>query len=123
MRYTKIPEKIYYDARYKRVIHHTANGGNRIFWNPNMIALLKEKYPTMLNEELAELLGVSQRTMIRKARELELEKDKGWLISIWNERRHWAHIESKKKGYPGTFKKGNMIGKEYRFKKREQPNT
>lgn len=29
----------------------------------------------------------------------------------------WAHIAGKKKGYPGTFKPGNEIGKEYRFKR------
>ena len=120
MKYVKIQEKVYYDSRYGRVIHHTANGGNRIFWNPNMIALLKEKYPTMLNEELTELLGVSLRTMIRKARELGIEKNKDWLIKIWNERRHWAHIEAKKKGYPGSFKKGEHHCIEHEFKKKNR---
>lgn len=55
--------------------------------------------------------------MIRKARALGLKKDKEWLLKVWNERIQWAHIASKRKGYPGTFKPGNEIGKEYRFKR------
>lgn len=71
-----------------------------------MIDYLRRYYPTTLNEELAGCLGVSQRTMIRKARELGLEKDPEWLRDIWDERRKLAHIISKRKGYPGGFKKG-----------------
>ena len=33
-----------------------------------------------VNEELAGILGVSQRTLIRKARELGLEKNSQWLL-------------------------------------------
>lgn len=68
--------------------------------------------------KLAGIRGVSLRTMIRKARQLGLTKDKTRLLNVWNERRQWAHSASKIKGYPGSFKPGNEIGKEYRFKKK-----
>lgn len=100
--------RIYNHQRYKTMI----------FWSPQMIADLKRYFPTTLNEELAGILNVSPRTMVRKARELGLEKDKVWLRAIWEERRLMAHVESKRRGYPGCFKKGNMIGVEYRFKKK-----
>lgn len=100
--------RIYNHQRYKTMI----------FWSPQMISDLKRYFPTTLNEELAGILNVSPRTMVRKARELGLEKDKVWLRAIWEERRLMAHVESKRRGYPGSFKKGNMIGVEYRFKKK-----
>jgi hypothetical protein len=42
----------------------------RIHWNQTMIDYLKRNFATTLNDELAEWLGVSLRTMVRKAREL-----------------------------------------------------
>lgn len=100
--------RLYNHQRYKTMI----------YWSPQMIADMKRYYPTTLNEELAGILNVSQRTLTRKARELGLEKDRSWLREIWEERRLMAQVESKRRGYPGCFKKGNMIGAEYRFKKK-----
>lgn len=91
-----------------------------IFWSPQMISDLKRYFPTCTNDECAGILGVSPRTVIRKARQLGISKDPDWLRQIYEERRLMAHIASKKAGYPGTFKKGNMIGFEYRFKKNKQ---
>lgn len=89
-----------------------------IYWTPQMIADLKRYFPTTLNEELAGILNVSQRTLTRKARELGLAKDTGWLRAIWEERRLMAHVESKRLGYPGSFQKGTKIGQAYWFKKK-----
>jgi len=88
-----------------------------IYWTPLMIHYITRYFATTTNEELAGLVGVSQRTLIRKARQLGLSKDKDWLANIWEERRLMAKAASKAKGYPGCFKPGNMIGEEYRFKK------
>ena len=88
-----------------------------IYWTPLMIHYITSYFATTTNEELAGLVGVSQRTLIRKARQLGLSKDKDWLAKIWEERRLMARASSKAKGYPGCFKPGNMIGEEYRFKK------
>ena len=82
-----------------------------------MLDYLRQHYPTTLNEELAGCLGVSPRTMIRKARELGLEKDKAWLASVWEERRKMATVESKMKGFPSGFKKGVHSNPDGEFKK------
>ena len=55
------------------------NGIARIFWNSNMIADLKRYYPNQSNKEVADILGVSERTMIRKARELGLSKSEEYI--------------------------------------------
>lgn len=83
-----------------------------------MISYLQKHFPTTKNKELAEELGVSPRTMIRKAREMGLQKNPQWIQCVWDEHRLMAQAESKRKGYPGAFKPGNEIGKEYRFKKK-----
>lgn len=100
---------------YGRLMEHKGYS-LRIYWSGRMLADLKRYYPQTLNDELAELLGVSVRTMIRKARELGIEKDAKWLWGIWDERRLMARAASRLKGYPGCFKKGNETGKECRFK-------
>ena len=82
-----------------------------------MLDYLKQNFATTMNEELAGCLGVSTRTMIRKARELGLEKDKAWLASVWEERRKMATVESKRKGYPGGFPKGVRNYPDGEFKK------
>lgn len=89
----------------------------RIFWNRDMLDLLKRHFPNTLNEELAGMLGVSTRTMIRKARELGLTKDKEWLDAIWDERRIMAHHASKRLGYPGSIKPGQHLSPATEFKK------
>jgi hypothetical protein len=81
-----------------------------------MLDYLRKHFPTTLNEELAGCLGVSQRTMIRKARELGLEKDPEWLAEVWNDRRNLAHAISKRKGYPGKFVKGQRANPSGEFK-------
>lgn len=94
-----------------------------IFWSPQMIADLNRFFPTNTNQECAELLGLSVRTVVRKARQLGLQKDPDWLRNIWNQNRFLACVAARSKGYPGTFKKGNMIGFEYRFKKKQNAKS
>ena len=99
--------------------HHYAT---RIFWNKEMLDYLRRHYATTLNEELAGCLGVSQRTMIRKARELGLEKDPEWIADVREERRKLAHVIAKKKGYPGAFKKGVRSNPAGEFKPGRKPS-
>ena len=110
------PARTFYHPGMGRVVvreHYSTS----IFWNRQMLDFLKQNFATMLNEELAGCLGVSLRTMIRKARELGLSKDRQWLASIWNERRMMAQVASKRLGYPGSFKKGQHASPETEFKK------
>lgn len=113
----KVVDGIYYHKSYGRIMIHEGSS-TRIFWSPSMTSYLQKHFPTTKNQELAEALGVSPRTMIRKARELGLEKNPQWLQGVWDDHRLMAHVESKRKGYPGTFKPGCEVGKEYRFKKK-----
>jgi hypothetical protein len=45
-----------------------------VVWTPQMLKRLVDYYPLLFNEALAKMLGVSQRTMARKASELGLKK-------------------------------------------------
>jgi hypothetical protein len=115
MAYQPARQGVYYNPKVGRIVHHE-HYATRIFWNTQMLDYLRRHFPTTLNEELAGCLGVSPRTMIRKARELGLEKDPEWLSAVWEERRKLAHVISKRKGYPGGFKKGERANPAGEFK-------
>lgn len=85
-----------------------------IYWDGNMLSMLKKHFPTTLNEEMAEMLGVSQRTMIRKARELGLKKDKGWLKGVWQQNSMLGRDECRRNGNSGWLQKGHrFLGNQY----------
>lgn len=94
--------------------------GKKTEWTEAMLSYLTEHFPTDCNEEIAKKLKVSPRTMIRKARELGLQKAENFRelneVKISTKMRK-AH---KGKKNPGCFKKGNTVGTEYRFKKGHQ---
>lgn len=110
------PARIYFHPEKERIVVHD-HYATRIFWNQQMLQYLQQNFATMLNSELAEWLGVSQRTVIRKARELGLEKDAGWLRDIWAERRMMAVASTKTNGNAGLFRKGQHASPETEFKK------
>jgi len=53
--------------------------GIKVIWTQEMIDTLKNKFPIEYNKYLAISLGVSIRTLIRKARELKIDKEPGFL--------------------------------------------
>lgn len=114
--YQKKKDGIFYNPKVGRIVEHHGYS-TRIHWSTAMLDYLRRHFPTTLNEELAGCLGVSQRTMIRKARELGLTKDEVWLQQVWDERRRLAHAISKRKGYPGGFVKGVRNSPDTEFKK------
>lgn len=117
--YHKKKDGIYYShAKGRSMIHK--GYATSIYWNKQMIDDITRLYPTTKNEDLADMLGVSLRTLVRKARELGIKKNKEWLRSVWNENRKLAHLVSKVKGHPGTFQKGCTIGKDYWFKPKQK---
>lgn len=120
--YQRKPDGARYHPAYDRIMEHQGYA-LRIYWSTSMLDYLRKHYPTTLNEELAGCLGVSQRTMIRKARELGLEKDPEWLAAVWDERRQLAHVISKRKGYPGGFKKGERANPAGEFKPGRKPSA
>ena len=115
-KYQPVREGTFYSEKHGRIVVHHGYSV-RIHWSKDMLDYLKQHYATTLNEELAGCLGVSRRTMIRKARELGLQKDKAWLASVWEKRRKMATVESKRKGFPSGFKKGVRNFPDGEFKK------
>jgi len=122
MAYQPARQGVYYNPKVGRIVEHH-HYATRIFWNTEMLDYLRRHFPTTLNDELAGCLGVSPRTMIRKARELGLEKDPKWLAEVWEERRKMAHVIAKKKGYPGGFKKGERANPAGEFKPGRKPSA
>ena len=113
------PPRTFYSEKHGRIV--TREGyATRIFWNTSMLDYLRQHFATTLNEELAGCLGVSSRTMLRKARELGLKKDKAWLKALWNENRKYAHFVSRRHGYPGCIKPGQHLSPATEFKPKRQ---
>ena len=115
-RHGKKPDGIFLDRGTGRVYEHRGYS-KRIYWSRQMVDDLKAMYPTTLNEDMAHIVGVSVRTMIRKARELGLRKDAEWLLGVWNDRRMVAHCVNKVHGNSGMFKKGCHASPSTEFKK------
>ena len=90
----------------------------KIHWSLYMIERLTNKYATTKNEDLAIDLNVSPRTVIRKARELGLEKDKGWMQAHARKNCRTMRILNKYRGNSGQIKKGEHRSPETEFKKR-----
>ena len=114
------PARAFYHPAMDRIVvrDHYAT---RIFWSKQMLQFLRQNFATTLNDELAGWLGVSVRTMIRKARELGLQKDATWLKGIWDERRRMAVASTKVNGNSGTFRKGFHASPSTEFKKGHLP--
>lgn len=105
---------------FTRGLCYETNGySTRIVWTPLMIDMLRRDFPTSLNEELSGAIGVSVRTMTRKARELGIYKDPSWLHEKWKENAFIAGIILRSKGYPGTIKKGQHLSPETEFKSKK----
>ena len=114
-KYVRKPDGLERDPDSGRVWEHKGYA-KRIYWTGQMLSDLRNFYATTKNEELAGMLGVSPRTVVRKARELGLEKDPDWLHGVWDEHRMMAHASSRAKGYPGGFRKGEHAYPEGEFK-------
>ena len=88
----------------------------KIKWTPEMIGKLTDKFAKTFNKELAAELGVSWRTLVRKARELKLEKEDSFLDknrTIIQTMAKAARSPNKTKGQKGWTVPG---GEKYQFK-------
>ena len=79
-KHRKVADGTFMHRTLGRLVEHKGYS-TRIFWNGNMLSIMRRHYHNTLNRELAEMLGVSERSVTRKAREMGL-------------------------GYPGGFTKG-----------------
>ena len=89
-------------------------------WTEKRLDTLKEKFSTTFNIELAKEIGVSQRTLIRKARELKLEKEVDFLKKRRNVIGAMAHA-NRGKNDQATIDRITQAGIPYRFKKGNIP--
>lgn len=113
----KVPNRLYQDPVTGRLMEHK-DCSTKIHWSPYMIERLTNKYATTKNEDLAIDLNVSPRTVIRKARELGLEKDKGWMQAHARKNCQTMRILNKCCGNSGQIKRGEHKSPETEFKKR-----
>lgn len=118
----KVPDGLRHDSVTGRITEHKGLS-TRIYWSRRMLDDLKRLFPTTKNEELAGVLGVSVRTLIRKARELGIWKSKEWQHAITMEHQKMAEFEHRRLGHPSSFKKGEHYNPEGEFKKGHQLTT
>lgn len=87
-----------------------------IKWTDEMVDIITSKFATSFNRDLADELGVSMRTMIRKARELGLEKEPGFLDK--NRKKISQMARDARSPNPTKGQKGWSVpgGEMYRFK-------
>lgn len=71
-----------------------------------MLSVLRRYFPNTRNEEVAEMLGVSPRTVVRKARELGIYKDADFVRKTWRENAMLANVKNRREGYKNLFQKG-----------------
>ena len=121
MKYKRKPEGRFYSPKHGRVMEYK-DGKVCIYWSPQMLDYLRTHYSRTMNEELVGCLGVSQSTIIRKARELGLEKDTDWLLSMWHNRLRLATVVLKRKGNPGGIKKGEHRNPHGEYRKGYKPS-
>lgn len=84
---------MYVDGRLSVCEAHSTS----IYWTGNMISDLKRHYATTKNKELADLLGVSMRTINRKAKELGLVKDEAWMVEVATENGIYGKVTKARK--------------------------
>jgi hypothetical protein len=83
----------YYDLERGRT-YVFCRGNKKIFWDENMLRVLREEYPRCHTNEVAELCGVSRSTVINKARELGIKKSRAYIKR-----------EHQKSGFVGAYTK------------------
>ena len=92
-------------------------GVQGIVWTPQMLKLLTDFFPIMFNKPLAKWLGVSQRTMSRKAAELGLKKVDDFFERKSRDIKRLQSEAIKKSNNGGRIQKGEHRSPATEFKK------
>ena len=92
----KKKEGVFYDTNQKRLISYEGRV-RRIYWTGDMLSILNRYFANTKNEELADMIGVSLRTLRRKARELNMNKSKNHISKVAKENSLLAKIIIKNK--------------------------
>jgi hypothetical protein len=95
--------------------------GIKIVWTPEMLHLLTSRFATDFNKNIAKDLGIGWRSVVRKARELGLEKVEDFHEITGKERGLMAH--KVRKHSPSQMGPGFVIpnSEKHRFKKGHTP--
>lgn len=101
----KAPEGVRKDPRTGLLWEHHGHS-KRIHWSPPMVEKMRRLFPWATNEDLAVELGVSQRTVIRKARELGLSKHPDFMRKKSLKGCEMMRFINKYIGNKGQFAKG-----------------
>lgn len=109
----KKPDGIFYNPETGKLIQHKGLS-SKIHLNKNDERFLREHYSNTENIELAQALGLSLRTLIRRARELNLEKSKEFVSKKNRDNLMIMRAKNIKNGNSGMFKKGRpFYGNQY----------
>lgn len=74
------PAGIYQDPHDGRLrVYEGKRSGRKVYWNDNMLSVVKKYYPNTSNVEVAEMIGVSAKLVSAKAKELGLSKAKTYI--------------------------------------------
>jgi len=109
---TRKPDGVFYSQKQQRLLRHE-HYSTSIHWSSQMLQLLRDLFPTTPNEELAGIIGVSTRTLIRKARQLGIDKDPQWLRNVWNSHCLIMQATTRRHGNAGQFKPGHHGGQPF----------
>lgn len=93
----------------------------RLDWSAPMLERLRRDFATTRNEDLAIDLGVSVRTLIRKARELGLAKSPAWIKRLRDGNLKMMRFINKLHPNGGMFRKGRHASPATEFKKKDAP--
>jgi len=93
-------------------------GNKLIEWTPQKLKLLTDFFPIMFNDALAKWLGISIRTLTRKARELGLKKRDNFHELKKDKIRERQSEALKKVECATRFKKGQHASPATEFKKK-----
>lgn len=112
---TKKPDGIRMNSR--GVLVEKRGTVTRLYWGEQKKRDFQKAFPYDTNENLAVRFGCCVRTVVRRAREMGLEKNPQWLAAVWDKNRQQAYFVMK---LPSTPKADltNFIenGKRTRFK-------
>lgn len=108
----------YRDERTGRIMERQVGKGGPpcIYWSPYMIDILRKYYPTTTNEEVAAIVGVSELTLIRKAKELGIRKSAAYLRGVHSEAGRISQAIINKTGGYRYYRPGHRHSEETRRK-------
>ena len=112
----KVPNRIYQDDAGRLIEHKDCS--TKIHWSGYMEEKLRRLFPTTKNDDLAVEFNVSPRTVIRKAREMGLVKDKACMQEHARKNCQYMRVLNMSMGNKGQFKKGEHASPDTEFKKK-----